>query len=156
MSVDEARGIMYLPTTSPSPDRYGGERKGKNLFGNSLVALDALTGKRLWHYQIIHHDLWDWDLPAQPSLFTLRRNGRSVPAVAQITKMGLLFVFDRVTGKPLFDIEERPVPPSNVPGEQAWPTQPFPSLPPLARQTFTRDDLTNVTPETRKECLGII
>src|SRR5262249_35227592 len=106
ISVDEARGVVYLPTTSPSPDRYGGERKGQNLFGDSLVALDARTGKRLWHYQILHHDLWDWDLPAQPNLFTLRRNGRSVPAVAQITKMGFLFVFDRVTGKPLFDIEE--------------------------------------------------
>jgi glucose dehydrogenase len=156
MSVDEARGIVYLPTTSPAPDRYGGERKGQNLFGNSLVALDALTGKRIWHYQIIHHDLWDWDLPAQPNLFTLRRNGRSIPAVAQITKMGLLFVFDRVTGKPLFEIEERPVPKSNVPGEEAWPTQPFPAILPLARQTFTRDELTDVTPESRKECLGII
>lgn len=156
MSVDEARGLVYLPTTSPAPDRYGGERKGQNLFGNSLVALDARTGKRRWHYQIIHHDLWDWDLPAQPNLFTLRRNGKSIPAVAQITKMGFLFVFDRVTGKPLFDIAERPVPPSNVPGEQAWPTQPFPAIPPLARQTFTRDDLTNVTPESRNECLSII
>jgi quinoprotein glucose dehydrogenase len=156
MSVDEARGIVYLPTTSPSPDRYGGERKGQNLFGNSLVALDARTGKRLWHYQIIHHDLWDWDLPAQPNLFTMKRNGRSIPAVAQITKMGFLFVFDRVMGKPLFDITERAVPPSNVPGEAAWPTQPFPAIPPIARQTFTRDDLTNVTPESRKECLSII
>jgi quinoprotein glucose dehydrogenase len=156
MSLDETRGIVYLPTTSPSPDRYGGERKGKNLFGNSLVALDARTGKRLWHYQIIHHDLWDWDLPAQPNLFTLRLHGRNIPAVAQITKMGFLFVFDRVSGKPLFDIEERPVPPSNVPGESAWPTQPFPSIPPIARQSFTRDELTNVTPESRKECLGII
>jgi membrane-bound PQQ-dependent dehydrogenase (glucose/quinate/shikimate family) len=156
MSVDEERGIVYLPTTSPAPDRYGGERKGQNLFGDSLVALNARTGKRLWHYQIIHHDLWDWDLPAQPTLFTLRHEGRNIPAVAQITKMGFIFVFDRVTGKPLFDIEERPVPPSNVPGEEAWPTQPFPSIPPVARQSFTRDELTNVTPESRKECLGII
>ncbi|HEX4949409.1 MAG TPA: pyrroloquinoline quinone-dependent dehydrogenase [Blastocatellia bacterium] len=156
MSLDAARGIVYLPTTSPAPDRYGGERKGQNLFGNSLVALDARTGKRLWHYQIIHHDLWDWDLPAQPNLFTMRRNGKAIPAVAQITKMGFLFVFDRVTGKPLFDITERAMPPSNVPGEQAWPTQPFPAIPPIARQTFTRDDLTNVTPESRKECLSII
>ncbi len=157
MSLDAQRGIVYLPLTSPSPDRYGGERKGQNLFGNSLVALDARTGKRLWHYQIIHHDLWDWDLPAQPNLVTLQREGKSVPAVAQITKMGLLFVFDRLTGKPLFDIEERPVPASEVPGEAAWPTQPFPAKPPpVARHVMTREDLTDVTPESRAECLQMI
>jgi len=157
MSCDAKRGIVYLPVTSPSPDRYGGERKGQNLFGNSLVALDALTGKRLWHYQILHHDLWDWDLPAQPSLVTVLRNGESIPAVAQITKMGFLFVFNRLTGQPLFDIEERPVPGSEVPGEEAWPTQPFPLKPPaVARQTMERDEVTNVTPESRAECLKLL
>ena len=151
------RGVVFLPLTSPSPDRYGGERKGQNLFGNSLVALDARTGKRLWHYQIVHHDLWDWDLPAQPTLVTLRRDGKEIPAVAQVTKMGFLFIFDRLTGKPLFEVEERRVPPSDVPGEEAWPTQPVPvAPPPLARLTMTRDELTDVTPESRAECLKIL
>lgn len=156
MSLDEERGIVYLPVTSPSPDRYGGERKGQNLFGDSLVALDARTGRRLWHYQIIHHNLWDWDLPAQPNLVTLRRGGRRIPAVAQITKMGFLFVFNRVTGEPLFNIEERSVPRSDVPGEGSWPTQPFPAIPPVARQTISRDEITTVTSESRKECLEMI
>jgi len=157
MSCDTRRGIIYLPVTSPSPDRYGGERKGQNLFGNSLVALDALTGKRIWHYQILHHDLWDWDLPAQPSLVTVSRNGESIPAVAQITKMGLLFVFNRLTGQPLFDIEERPAPASEVPGEEAWPTQPIPTRPPpVARQTMKPEEVTRVTPESRAECLKLL
>jgi len=153
MSCDERRGIVYLPLTSPSPDRYGGERKGQNLFGNSLVALNAATGKRLWHYQIVHHDLWDYDLPAQPTLVSIR----GVPAVAQITKMGFLFVFNRLTGEPLFPIEERPVPASEVPGEHAWPTQPFPlKPPPVARQSMTLDEVTDVTPESRAECLKLL
>ena len=157
MSCDKERGILYLPTGSPSPDRYGGERKGQNLFGNSLVALDARTGKLLWYYQLVHHDLWDWDLPAQPILVTVKRNGESIPAVVQITKMGFIFVFNRVTGEPLFEIEERPVPPSQVPGEEAWPTQPFPVRPPpVARQTFSLEDVTDVTPESRAECLEIV
>ncbi len=157
MSCDEERGILFLPLTSPSPDRYGGDRKGQNVFGDCLVALDAATGRRLWHYQIIHHDLWDWDLPAQPNLVNLQRDGKRIPAVAQITKIGFLFVFDRLTGKPLFDIEERKVPASEVPGEQAWPTQPFPlKPPPVARQTMGRDEITNVTPESRAECLKIL
>jgi len=157
MSCDEERGILFLPLTSASPDRYGGERKGENLFGDCLVALDAVTGRRLWQYQIVHHDLWDWDLPAQPNLVSLKRDGQSIPAVAQITKMGFLFIFDRLTGKPLFDIEERKVPASDVPGEQAWPTQPFPlKPPPVARQGMTRDEITDVTPESRAECLKIL
>ena len=157
MSCDEERGILFLPLTSASPDRYGGERKGQNLFADCLVALDAATGRRLWHYQIIHHDLWDWDLPAQPSLVNLLRDGKGIPAVAQITKMGFLFVFDRLTGKPLFDIEERKVPASDVPGEQSWPTQPFPlKPPPVALQTMRRDEITDVTPESRAECLKIL
>jgi len=157
MSCDEERGILFLPLTSPSPDRYGGERKGQNLFGDCLVALDARTGQRRWHYQMVHHDLWDWDLPAQPNLVDLTRGGKTIPAVAQITKMGFVFVFDRVTGKPFFEIEERKVPTSDVPGEQAWPTQPFPlKPPPVARQTMTVDEITDVTPESRAECLKIL
>jgi glucose dehydrogenase len=157
MSCDEERGILFLPLTSPSPDRYGGDRKGQNLFGDCLIALDARTGRRLWHYQIVHHDLWDWDLPAQPNLVSLQREGKSISAVAQITKMGFLFVFDRISGKPLFDIEERRVPKSEVPGEEAWPTQPFPlKPPPVARQNMRQDEITDVTPESRAECLKIL
>lgn len=157
MSCDEERGIVYLPTGSPSPDRYGGERKGKNVFGNSLVALEAETGKLLWYQQLVHHDLWDWDLPAQPVLVTVRRDGEIIPAIAQITKMGFIFLFDRVTGEPIFEIEQRSVPPSRVPGEEAWPTQPFPvKPPPVARQTFSMDEVTDITPESRAECLEML
>lgn len=157
LSVDQERGIVFVPLTSPSPDYYGGDRKGANLFGDCLVALEAATGKRLWHFQTIHHDLWDWDLPAQPVLVTVRREGRDIPAVAQVTKTGFVFLFDRVTGKPLFDIVERPVPQSRLPGEQTWPTQPFPVRPPpFARQTFSFDELTDVTPESRAECEKLI
>src|SRR3989441_4014471 len=153
MSVDEKRGLIFLPIGSPSYDFYGGDRRGQNLFANSLVALNAATGKLLWYYQMVHHDLWDYDLPAQPLLITVRHNGRSVPAVAQITKMGFIFVLDRVTGKPLFPVEERPVPQSNVPGEATWPTQPIPLKPPaLARQSMTRDEITRASPESRAYC----
>jgi quinoprotein glucose dehydrogenase len=153
MSVDQARGIVYVPVGSPATDLSGADRKGANLYGNSLVALDAATGRRLWHFQMVHHDLWDYDLPAQPNLVSLRSGGRTVDAVAQVTKMGFVFVFDRVTGRPLFPIEERPVPPSSNPGEAAWPTQPFPARPPaLCRQRITRDDLSTVTPENAKFC----
>lgn len=156
-SVDLERGIVYAPLTSPAYDYYGGDRKGANLFGDSLVALDAATGKRLWHFQVVHHNIWDYDLPAQPNLVTLLRGGKPVPAVVQVTKMGFTFVFDRTTGTPLFDIEERPVPPSEVPGEQAYPTQPFPlKPPPYARQSISRDELTGVTPESRAFCEKLI
>ncbi len=157
LSCDEKLGLLFLPLTSPAHDPYGGDRKGKDLFGNSLVALDAGTGKLVWYYQIVHHDLWDYDLPAQPVLTTVRRNGKWVPAVAQVTKMGMLFLFNRRTGEPLFPIEERKVPASDIPGEQAWPTQPFPlKPPPYARQSMNLDDITNVTPESRAECLQIL
>lgn len=157
LSVDQQRGIVYLPLTSPATDMYGGDRKGANLFGDSLVALDANTGKRLWHFQTIHHDIWDYDLPAQPNLITVEREGRKVPAVAQITKTGWVFVFDRVTGKPLFPIEERKVPASEIPGEEAWATQPFPlKPPPFTRQSFHPDELTDVTPESRAYCAKLI
>ena len=154
MSVDVEYGIVFLPLGSPSYDFYGADRKGQNLFGNSLVALEAGTGKLIWYYQLVHHDLWDYDLPAPPALVSVRREGHEIPAVAQVTKMGFVFVFDRLTGKPLFPIEERPVPNSHLPGEASWPTQPFPiKPPPLARTSVTLADITTVTPESRKYCL---
>lgn len=153
LSVDQQRGMVFLPLTSPSFDFYGGDRKGANLFGDSVVALDAATGRRLWHFQTVHHNIWDYDLPAQPNLVTVRRNGREIPAVAQVAKTGFVFLFHRVTGEPLFPIEERPVPPSEVPGEHAWPTQPIPlKPPPFARQSMRPDELTDVTAESRAFC----
>ena len=141
-TVDAELGIIYIPTGTARYDFYGGNREGENLFGNSLVALDARTGKRLWHYQTIHHDLWDYDLPTAPKLLTVRHEGLSIPAVAQPTKQGFLFVFNRITGQPLWPIEERPVPQSDTPGEKSWPTQPFPTVPPpFARQSFTEKDI---------------
>jgi glucose dehydrogenase len=154
MSADEKLGLVYVPLTSPATDIYGGDRPGDNLFGDSLVALDCETGQRRWHFQTVHHNTWDYDLPAQPVQMTLQRDGRRVEAVAQITKTGFVFVFDRATGKPLFPIEERPVPQSPIPGEQLSPTQPFPVKPlPFARQSFRIAELTSVTPESRNECL---
>jgi quinate dehydrogenase (quinone) len=156
MSVDEERGMVFLPVGSPAYDFYGGDRKGQNLFANSLVALNAANGKLIWYYQMVHHDLWDYDLPAQPLLITVRRNGRSVPAVAQITKMGFIFVLDRLTGRPLFPVVERKVPQSDVPGEATWPTQPFPlKPPPLARQSMTRDEISRVSPESERYCTDL-
>jgi len=152
MSLDEQRGIVYVPTGSIGGDFYGGIRKGANLFGNSLIALDAATGTYKWHYQVVHHDLWDRDLPANPNLVTINRNGKKIDAVAQITKHGYVFVFDRETGEPVFPIEERPVPASDLPGEVAWPTQPIPTLPePFARQSFTKDDVTDLDSATHAE-----
>jgi glucose dehydrogenase len=148
LSVDEQRGIAYIPFGTARFDFYGGNRQGANLFGNSLVALDARTGKRLWHFQIVHHDLWDYDLPAAPKLLTVRHDGRNVDVAAQPTKQGFVFVFDRVTGAPLWPIEERPVPQSDVPGETSSPTQPFPTAPPpFARQSFTEKDINPFIPE---------
>lgn len=153
MSVDVERGMIFLPMGSPSYDFYGADRKGQDLFGNSLVALDAATGRLIWYYQMVHHDLWDYDLPAPPNLIPLRREGREIPAVVQVTKMGFVFVLDRLTGTPLFPVEERPVPQSKVPGEGASPTQPFPvKPPPLARISVTREDISTVTPESNKYC----
>src|SRR5262245_37216201 len=142
MSIDEERGIVYLPTGSATYDFYGADRHGSNLFANCLIALDARTGKRLWHFQTIHHDLWDLDNVSAPQLVTVRQNGRRIDAVAHAGKTGFLYVFNRVTGEPLWPIEERSVPKSDVPGEMAWPTQPFPTKPPaFARQSFTVDDI---------------
>ena len=145
-TVDSARGLVYLPVGTPSDDWYGGERKGANLFGESLLCLDARTGKRVWHFQVAHHGLWDYDLPAPPNLMTVMHDGKKTDIVVAPTKQGFLFAFDRVSGKPLWPIDERPVPQTDVPGEATWPTQPFPSLPrPFAQQGFTPNDLIDFT-----------
>ncbi len=154
ISLDAERGIAYYPVGSPTYDYYGADRHGANLFSDCLLALDARTGKRLWHYQLVHHDLWDYDNTAAPQLITVQHNGKSVDAVAQATKQGFLYVFNRVTGEPLWPIEERAVPKSDVPGEQSWPTQPFPtSPPPYTRQILTQDDVNPyfLTPEERAQ-----
>jgi quinoprotein glucose dehydrogenase len=159
ISVDEKRGIAYFPLGSPTYDFYGADRKGMNLFGNCILALDARTGKYLWHFQAVHHDLWDYDLAASPKLITVKHDGRMVDAVAAAGKNGFLYVLDRVTGKPLWPIEEKPVPASTVPGEQAWPTQPFPTVvPPFARQSFTDDDINPYIqdPEEREQLRRLV
>ncbi|MEO7274179.1 MAG: pyrroloquinoline quinone-dependent dehydrogenase [Vicinamibacterales bacterium] len=154
MTVDLDRGLVFAATGSPTSDFYGADRLGSNLYGNSLLALDATTGTLKWFQQLVHHDIWDWDLPAAPILIDVQRNGRTIPAVAQMTKMSTLFIFDRTTGEPLFGLEERAVPQSDVPGEVTSPTQPFPvQPPPLARTTFDRDtDLYALTPEHATYC----
>jgi quinoprotein glucose dehydrogenase len=153
LTVDEARGIVYLPLGSPTVDFYGADRHGDNLYGNSLVALDAHTGKKLWHQQLVHHDLWDYDPAAPPALFEIQRAGRKIPAVAQITKQGLLFVFDRVTGKPVYGLEERPVPQTSLPGEKTSPTQPFPiKPPPLSRLSMTKEEIYSESEDHTKFC----
>jgi len=152
ISADPARDLVFVPTGSPSPDYYGGERQGQNLYGNCVVALRASTGKPVWHFQVVHHDLWDYDIAAQPMLIELEKNNRKIPAVAIGTKMGHIYILDRLTGKPLFPVEERPVPASDVPGEEAWPTQPFPVLPaPLGIQGLTKEDAWGLTPEDKEE-----
>ena len=149
MSLDVERGRLFVSLGSAAFDFYGGERLGQDLFGNCVLALDAETGERLWHFQTVHHDLWDYDLPAQPILCTVTRGGQKIEALAQLTKTGLTFVFDRQTGKPLFGVEERPVPASDVPGEHAWPTQPFPiKPPPLSGLSFEDADISDVSPQS--------
>jgi quinoprotein glucose dehydrogenase len=151
MAVDEKRGIVYVPTGSPASDFYGGDRLGNNLFGCSLLALNAKTGKRIWHFQAVKHDIWDRDFPSTPTLVRVRRNGRIVDAVAQTTKSGHVYLFDRVSGRPLFPIEYRKYPASQVPGEVAAKTQPLPARPaPFSRQLLTEGLLTNRTPEARR------
>jgi glucose dehydrogenase len=148
MTLDTERGIVYVPTGSAVFDFYGGDRVGNDLYANTLLALDAATGKRLWHFQGVHHDIWDRDFPSPPALFTLKRNGKTVEALAQTTKQGYLYLFDRVTGKPLYPIHEHPYPASTVPGEVTSATQPAPDAPePFARQRLTEDMLTTRTPE---------
>ncbi|MDQ6887994.1 MAG: pyrroloquinoline quinone-dependent dehydrogenase [Gemmatimonadota bacterium] len=156
-SVDSARGLVYLPFGTPSDDWYGGRRKGNNLFAESVVCLDARTGKRVWHRQLVHHGLWDYDLPAPPVLGTVRVRGRKRDIVAVPTKMGFLYVFDRVTGVPIWPIGERAVPASDVAGERASLTQPFPAKPaPFARQGFSESDLIDFTPELRKQAVEAV
>jgi quinoprotein glucose dehydrogenase len=151
MTLDAARGLLYLPTSTPSSDYYGGERPGANLFAESLVCLDAATGKMKWHFQTVHHGLWDYDNPAPPNLVTITVNGRRIDAVAQVTKQGFTYVFDRLTGKPVWPIVERPVPTdSNVPGEKPYATQPFPSKPPaFTDQGVSLEDANDLTPEIK-------
>jgi len=154
MALDERRGLVYVPTGSAASDFYGADRLGDNLFANSLIALEAATGRRVWHYQFVRHDLWDRDLPSPPTLVTVRRGGRTIDAVAQATKHGFLFVFDRASGEPLFPIENRKFPPTTVPGDRASETQPVPTRPaPFARQLLTADLLTSRTPDARRWAL---
>jgi quinoprotein glucose dehydrogenase len=154
-SIDEQRGIVYVPTASPKYNFYGGNRKGADLFGDCLIALDARTGKRLWHFQTVHHDIWDLDNDSAPQLTTIHRNGKTIDVVAQASKTGYLYVFNRVTGEPIWAMEERPVPQrTEVPGEQVWPTQPFPTAPPpFSRQKFTVEELNPyiLSPEEREQ-----
>lgn len=157
LSVDEQRGIVYIPVSTAGGDYVGVERPGDNLYGTSLVAVHIATGKRLWHQQLVHHDIWDFDLGAAPTLFEAVKDGKPIPAVAQITKMGMLFMFDRVTGAPIFGIEERPVPQSTVPGEKTSPTQPFTvKPPPLARISMKKSELpTTISPEHTAYCAAL-
>lgn len=157
MSVDVKRKLIFLPFGSPTYDFYGGDRKGKNLFGNSIVALHADTGKLAWYFQIVHHDLFDYDLESAPVLIDIKKDGRKIPAVAIISKNGLLFILDRRNGTPIFGVEERPVPASKAPGEQSWPTQPFPlKPPPLGQFGFSPDQVATVTPEQKKYCEALL
>jgi glucose dehydrogenase len=159
-TLDEQRGLLFIPLASPIGGNYGGDRKGANLFGNSVVAVDVLTGKYRWHFQTIHHDLWDHDPPAPPSLFEINRDGRAVPGLALTTKSGYLYLLNRETGQPLFGVEERPVPKSDVPGEMAFPTQPVPVAPPaLARVRYSDSDLvaaSDTTPEHAAACAELV
>jgi quinoprotein glucose dehydrogenase len=157
LTVDSVRGIVYMPFGAPAWDRYGGDRKGDNLFGTTLVAADANTGRELWHFQVVHHDIWDYDLESAPVLLEIKRGFKRIPAVAIVSKSGMAFFFNRVTGKPIYPIEERPVPKSDTPGEVTSPTQPFPVVtPPLARQNFTMADIASVTPEQEAYCLDFV
>ena len=157
MSADDDLGYVYLPTSGGTNDMYGGHRLGSNLYTSSIVCLETKTGKRVWHFQTVHHDLFDDDNPAAPILADIRVNGRPIKALVQVTKQGLTFVLDRVTGKPVWPIEERAVPASTVPGEKAWPTQPVPTKPlPFERQGLQEDDLIDFTPQLRAEALAII
>ena len=157
LSVDIKRDLVFVPTSSPSPDYYGGERLGQNLYGNSIVALRASTGKLVWYFQVVHHDLWDYDIAAQPMLIDVKKNGKTIPAVAVGTKMGHIFILNRETGKSLFPIEERPVPASDIAGEQSYPTQPIPVLPaPVGIQKISKEDAWGLTDKDREEAANRI
>ncbi len=153
ITADLERGLVFLPVSTAGPDFYGGDRKGANLFSDSVVAIDAMTGKYVWHFQTVHHDLWDYDLAAPPILVRVKHNGRDVDAVAQATKTGFVFLLDRETGKPLFPVEEKSVPMSDVPGEKSWPTQPFPTKPDaLVPQRLTEADLWDADQKRFAKC----
>jgi quinoprotein glucose dehydrogenase len=157
LTIDAARGIAYLPFGAPTFDRYGGDHKGANLFSDSLVAVDAMTGKYLWHFQVTHHDIWDYDLDTPPVLLDVKKDGKTIPAVAAMNKSALLFILNRVTGEPVFGVTETPVPPSPVAGETAWPTQPVPNKPvQLARNSFDLSEIADLTPEHRAVCQAMI
>jgi quinoprotein glucose dehydrogenase len=157
VSADEELGYAYLPLSSPTSDMYGGHRRGDNLYSDSLVCVECQTGRRVWHHQLVHHDLWDFDLPSAPILADITVDGRRIRSVVQLTKQAFAFVFDRVSGQPVWPIEERPVPQSNTPGEQTSPTQPFPTKPPpFDRQGVTVDDLIDFTPELRAAAMEIV
>jgi quinoprotein glucose dehydrogenase len=155
--LDRERGILYMPFGAPTFDRWGGDRKGANLFGNAIVAVEAATGRYLWHFQTVHHDIWDLDLPAA-TLVDVKQNGKIIPAIAVMNKSSLLFILDRVTGKPVYEVKEVPVPTdTDIPGEAPWPTQPMPvTPPPLARQSFSMSELASLTPEMRASCEQLI
>jgi quinoprotein glucose dehydrogenase len=156
ISLDEKRGIAFIATGSPTWDFYGQDRYGDNLFGNCVIALNANTGKRIWHFQTVHHDIWDKDVPCPPNLVTVNHNGKKIDAVAQVSKTGYVYLFNRETGKPIFEIEEKPVPPSVVAGERISPTQPFPVKPKaFSRTGLTESDMSNLNPEAREYALEI-
>ncbi len=153
MSVDEEMGLVFVPTGNPADSFVGVDRPGDNLYANSVIALDAATGKYRWHFQMVHHDLFDYDDAAAPALVDLTVKGRKVKALVEVTKQGLMFILDRRTGKPVFGIEERPVPQSTIPGEHTSPTQPFPKKPvPLAKMGMTRAEISTITPEANRFC----
>ena len=156
-TIDRQRGFLYMPFGEPTTDYWGGDRKGANLFGTSLVAVDAETGKLKWYFQAVHHDTWDYDLSAPPVLVDVKHDGRTIPAVAQVTKMSFVYILNRVTGEPIYGVEERPIPQDDIlPGDTTWATQPFPvKPPPLSRNSFTRADIATVTPELKKFCEGL-
>jgi quinoprotein glucose dehydrogenase len=157
MTVDTTRGIVYMPFGAPATDRYGGDRPGDNLFSSSVVAADASTGKYLWHFQVVHHDIWDADVANPPILLDVKKDARSIPAVGIMSKSGLVFLMDRVTGKSIYGVEERPVPQSELPLERTAKTQPFPLKPaPLSRMTMTPADLATVTPELEAACRKLV
>jgi quinoprotein glucose dehydrogenase len=157
LTVDDKRGIAYLPFGAPTFDRYGGDHKGANLFSDSLVAVEAATGKYLWHFQAVHHDIWDYDLDTPPVLLEVNKDGKHIPAIAVMNKDALLYILNRVTGEPVFGVNEEPVPPSPLAGETASPTQPIPVKPPqLARASFSLDEVANLTPEQHAACQGMI
>ena len=154
MSIDVERGMIFVPIGTPNTDFYGGNRTGSNLYGSSLVALDVNTGKLKWYFQTVHHDNWDYDNCSAPMLITVKHNGKSIPAVAQLTKQGLMFILNRETGEPIYGVKEVPIANDNaLPGDANWPTEPMPvKPPPLARDTFSPDEIATVTPEHEKYC----